>query len=496
MTIQTPKNPNDRRHVGSRLLRLLLAALLSGLAVAVAAGPSAAVPTAEPLPELRAARYTEPAIVLIQVDWSGFIDYGGRDRYAVEASVTCSGFTVNPNGYIVTAGHCADPGMGIGGGGRLLLDRAVKELWPQLSEQFASVDDLTDHALAHWEVEGAEAGSRPRPEIQVVQGAALGALDSATARPARTIDVQPWEEGDIALLKVEQSGLPTIPLADGRSVDIGTPVQAVGFPGSVDRVVDPDLDPTFTLGSISSLTTNRTFTVFGLSAAMSGGMSGGPVVDQAGRVIGVNSFGTDPQAFNFASSVDLVAEMLRRNGVEAIDGPTDAAYRAAVDAFLTNRFDEALANVQLVLDRIPNHPQATELRIDIVEAAGDAQPAVVPPVETVESQPAPSISPIPAAPVTPAAPAAPADGPWTPTPIVLIGSIVALVALVGLFLAVRSLRSADQSVQPARRPAPAPARTTDGAQWWDAGMPTDDQTGWWADIPTTSNRNNGPRVDA
>ncbi len=60
-------------------------------------------------------------------------------------------------------------------------------------------------------------------------------------------------------------------------------------------------------------------------------MSGGPVVNGQGEVIGTVSFGPsdDTQQLNFASTEDNVQALLTRNGVKNTLAATDQQYRRA-----------------------------------------------------------------------------------------------------------------------------------------------------------------------
>lgn len=92
---------------------------------------------------------------------------------------------------------------------------------------------------------------------------------------------------DVSLLKIEPEGemLP-VEFADSRAVKIGEKCFAVGAPLGLKR--------TFTSGILSSIdrTDLGTFTkVFQTDAAINPGNSGGPLFTQAGRVIGINTYG-------------------------------------------------------------------------------------------------------------------------------------------------------------------------------------------------------------
>jgi S1-C subfamily serine protease len=95
---------------------------------------------------------------------------------------------------------------------------------------------------------------------------------------------------DLALIKVDPSGLNLKPLTlgDARTVQVGDPTIAIGNPFGLDR--------TLTTGVVSALQRKiqapngfAISNVIQTDAAINPGNSGGPLLDAAGRVIGINS---------------------------------------------------------------------------------------------------------------------------------------------------------------------------------------------------------------
>ncbi len=95
---------------------------------------------------------------------------------------------------------------------------------------------------------------------------------------------------DIAVLKVDPKGLKLkpVPLGESSKLEVGSPVVAIGSPFGLDQTV--------TTGIVSGLqreiTAPNNFTiskVIQTDAAINPGNSGGPLLDAAGRVIGINS---------------------------------------------------------------------------------------------------------------------------------------------------------------------------------------------------------------
>jgi S1-C subfamily serine protease len=106
--------------------------------------------------------------------------------------------------------------------------------------------------------------------------------------PARVLGTD--ATNDLALLKVDPSGLKLAPLqlGDSKTAQVGDPVLAIGNPFGLDR--------TLTTGVVSALqreiSAPNGFTiqhVIQTDAPINPGNSGGPLLDAAGRVIGINS---------------------------------------------------------------------------------------------------------------------------------------------------------------------------------------------------------------
>jgi len=120
--------------------------------------------------------------------------------------------------------------------------------------------------------------------------------------PATVVAADP--NNDLALLRVDVGAdLPAATFADPPSIHIGEPVVAIGF------ALDLDGDPTVTLGIVSAL--DRTIitdegALDGLiqtDAAISSGNSGGPLVNAAGQVIGINTAVAESNAQQAATNV-------------------------------------------------------------------------------------------------------------------------------------------------------------------------------------------------
>jgi serine protease Do len=131
---------------------------------------------------------------------------------------------------------------------------------------------------------------------------------------------------DLALLKLNEAvSLPPIALFTGPVGD-GSDVYAVGYPGNVDfaqglnagDLVSP-ISPVKTHGTVSAGRSSKQFDTILHTASIGAGNSGGPLLDPCGRVIGVNSFGTESahadSNFYFAVSTREIMRFLMQAGV-------------------------------------------------------------------------------------------------------------------------------------------------------------------------------------
>jgi putative serine protease PepD len=124
----------------------------------------------------------------------------------------------------------------------------------------------------------------------VVDGATSITVKLGDGSTQKAMLVGKDESTDLALLRIDPNGrtLKALPLADSSSVHVGDPTYAIGNPFGLDR--------TLTTGVVSALQRQiqapngfSIDNVIQTDAALNPGNSGGPLLDAAGRVIGVNS---------------------------------------------------------------------------------------------------------------------------------------------------------------------------------------------------------------
>ncbi len=151
----------------------------------------------------------------------------------------------------------------------------------------------------------------------VIDGAVKVTVQLADKQVVDATIVGKDSSSDIALLRVDPDGLDLKPLALGtaKGVEVGDPVVAIGNPFGLDR--------TLTTGVVSALQRRISApdgagisNVIQTDAAINPGNSGGPLIDAAGRVIGINSqietggSGSGSLGIGFAVPIDTAKQIL------------------------------------------------------------------------------------------------------------------------------------------------------------------------------------------
>jgi serine protease Do len=212
-----------------------------------------------------------PAVVQILVTGYGPLREEERSQTAfiVRQHAVGSGVIVDPNGYIMTNAHVVEGAQRI----RIALPLPM----------------------------GDSAGQVPIGKRRIIEARLLGL----------------HKETDLALLKIDETDLPTLPLLSGQRPHVGQLVFAIGSPEGLQNSV--------TMGVVSALARQpdptKALTYIQTDAPINPGNSGGPLVDMNGSVVGINTFilsqGGGSEGLGFAIParvVDFVYTSLRKHG--------------------------------------------------------------------------------------------------------------------------------------------------------------------------------------
>jgi serine protease Do len=271
-----------------------------------------------------------PAVVQIQVTGYGAIDEGSHRQTALVARQRAigSGVIVDPSGYIITNAHVVEGARRI----RVLL---------------------------------------PMPPADVPQVQPVG---KERVEEAKLIGIH--QESDLALLKIEQKGLPTLSLGSARRVRQGQLVFAMGSPEGLENSV--------TMGVVSSVgrqpDPDNPMVYIQTDAPINPGNSGGPLVDMDGYVLGINTLilsqGGGSEGLGFAIPariVRFVYQSLRKYGhvhrVEIQAATEDITPTLAEGLGLSQKYGV------IVCDVTPGGPaEAGGLRIGDIVLSADGRP--------------------------------------------------------------------------------------------------------------------------
>ncbi len=328
-----------------------------------------------------------------------------------------TGFCVNPDsGHIVTAAHVVeDDYVNIKWA---ILDAYIFDTYPD--DYYNLTDADWNWIYDNYKVEG-ESTPEPDREVWVQFNTATGGLPENpdnTYQRAEVIDSSPWEQRDIAILKIQPTtgrALSSIVMGDSSMVEIQDSLTIIGYPWNADISAESIMTPTITSGIISARKMVSGTEVLQIDGTAAPGNSGGPVLNDKGEVIGILTMAISGENINFLRPSNDVKEMLNRNGVENKLGMVDenfanglAMYRQKHYAEAIKLFDAALnlsqghllaqeykANAQAALDRGEDVPLEEEAAapetegqaiVEMEEAPEEASPVAAEEEEIVQEE--------------------------------------------------------------------------------------------------------------
>jgi serine protease Do len=122
---------------------------------------------------------------------------------------------------------------------------------------------------------------------------------------------------DLAIVKVDASGLPTVTLGSSADLEQGQLAIAIGnplgqFENTVTTGVISGLGRQIVAGSATQTSAEQLNNLIQTDAAINPGNSGGPLLDSAGQVIGVNTaVSQDAQGIGFAIPIDVAKPIMQ-----------------------------------------------------------------------------------------------------------------------------------------------------------------------------------------
>jgi len=181
--------------------------------------------------------------------------------------------------------------------------------------------------------------------LHVVEGAARGYAKLVGQKRKYDIEgitaVDP--DRDLVILKISDSAAPILALGDSDTVQVGETIYAVGNPKG--------LEGTFSQGIVSSIRDAGSDKLLQITAAISPGSSGGPVLNEKGKVIGVSvATFRGGQNLNFAIPSIYLKSLLGKAGFLKPLTQTKPTKQRSILSDLGGKSTEAVVVENLVWD--------------------------------------------------------------------------------------------------------------------------------------------------
>lgn len=258
-----------------------LAVVLLSLPVLLVGTPASAASPAYTMEE-RAFAIASPSLVYIENRLSGFVrkTETGTTSHAKAVSLiyACTGFVVEAQGHVITSNHCVQPSSSslVSAALSLIANDMIKD--GQLPEDQKQVYIKDNQAGADFT--GERVGSKPTQRItgQLFQG--QSGLSTEPAMQGELIDFLPAKEGNVALLRFSQGGMPSVQLASD-AVQVTEPVVLAAFGRNSGSTI---YTPRSLTARISGRIGNDAPPIYQLDSDLGGFSHGGAVVGSSGRV--------------------------------------------------------------------------------------------------------------------------------------------------------------------------------------------------------------------
>jgi len=331
---------------------------------------------------------TMPAMALVysRIDYTGtyYIPWtSGDEAFTVTSYIGAmgSGFFVNSRGYLITNGHVVYSFTSKNYKDDyytkdLIIQDAVVTMLNHYSQTYgytfsqADVQYTLDYNRQYGQT------SDLFRSVYIILGDAQGdVIEAKRGISATVVNNDPFLGRDLALLKVELTNTPALLIADSDSVSTGDTVYAFGYPGVVTfhPALSPStlLSPSMTSGIVSAKRlTAQDISAIQHSASVTHGNSGGPLVNEEGKVVGVNNMGSindvglEVAGFNFAIASNVLKNFLQENGVENSQGTIDSQYQRGLAYSYTKMYASAKSDFDAVSSIFTYHWRAQQLSAD------------------------------------------------------------------------------------------------------------------------------------
>ncbi|MCL1835436.1 MAG: trypsin-like peptidase domain-containing protein [Oscillospiraceae bacterium] len=428
--------------------------------------------------------------LMIYLMSENMIDYafytGNRYTEYMSAGALGTGFIITPDGYLVTNAHVVygdedelKQGFARQGLVREAIDFADKfEAEMRREGYYMDEDEWLSIANAYYDL---MTYSMEIDSLSTAYYCFMGNVQPGSDISAKGVRLDlrkigiPESSKDVAILKLDGSNFPTVPLGDDNDLRTGDQVYAMGYPyaATMSGVVEAPQaaqEPTLTQGIVSAK--KQWYdggAIIQHDAAIHGGNSGGPLFNAKGEVVGINTFGLIDDSgagiagFYFSVPISTVKTYLHELNITPTESKFTSDFKTALSCYNSGDYATALDLLRGINETNPGYPVVQELLADSRAAYDANPPSSTPPPET------PSESTSQAPPVSDTPSVSASESPITIPPIgsgtanddsgglsttmliIIIAGAVVVIALVVVIIVISSKKkkggSAQQSAQ-------------------------------------------------
>lgn len=342
------------------------------------------------------------AMIQLMIQNMGYYAFstGNVNTESVSTASVGTGFIVTPDGYMITNAHVVETNE------EMLYQQfamqALEEYTILVVDQFTAEMRRNGYEMSQEEWDGLAtafyslmAQSIDINNLQTSYTCYMGNVTPGSDVSAKGIALdlrkmgEPIPGKDVAVLKLDKTNLPTVKLGDDSKMRTGDKVYAMGYPAVATltealNVAQAIQEPTITQGIISAKKEMAGgWSIFQTDAAIHGGNSGGPLFNDDGEVIGINTFGMiDANSggmvagMNFAVPISVAMQFLREINVTPSESEFTRQFKEAHSLFDNGKYRDSLSILRTLNETNPGYPVVADLLAQASANAG-SEPEVV-----------------------------------------------------------------------------------------------------------------------
>jgi hypothetical protein len=321
----------------------------------------------EPSPQQKIALTAKPSVVRV---WGAYIadfDFEGQ-TFQEAIGGTGTGWFITADGYLATNAHVVSD---IYGGDDRAKSQLIDEARKEIYTHYRDVLDRMNDAQVETIMNGLKLTKLDRRAYIVLESGEK--LDYEIVQTG-----VPGSGRDCAIIKVKTTNAPALPIGDSTKSQVEDHIIVIGYPGVADAkdLLDEksELQSSVTDGAISALkhaTTGEQ--ILQISAPITHGNSGGPAIDQHGNVVGLATFGTEVQGFNFLVASATLMDFVKEAKVTLAPSKTMQLWQKGLEHYWNDEYTDAIAAFEEVETEWPLHPEAHSLVLSSKQAQKDGK---------------------------------------------------------------------------------------------------------------------------